>query len=67
MQLAIIAIIERELKQPKKILRVRKLSFSKVTPLKIRGAGGVMKVTPCTPLTLRGRLKEDPIRIKRGY
>ena len=35
--------------------------FFKIPPLKIRGAGGVMKIieiTPFIPLTLRGRFKE---------
>jgi len=35
-------------------------SRPKITPLKIRGARGVMKITPFIPLTLRGRFNESP-------
>jgi hypothetical protein len=32
-----------------------------ITPLKVRGARGVMEVTPCVPLILRGRFGEGNV------
>jgi hypothetical protein len=34
-------------------------NFSQNPPLKIRGARGVMKITPFIPLKVRGRFKEN--------
>ena len=48
-----------------KLSRTYQVSFCGITPLKIRGVRGVMKVTPCIPLTLRGRFKEGAL-ILRG-
>jgi len=44
-----------------KLSRTYQISFCEISPLKIRGDRGVMEVmevTPCVPLTLRGRFKE---------
>ena len=37
--------------------RTYQVSFCEISPLKIRGVRGVMEVTPCVPLILRGTLK----------
>jgi hypothetical protein len=42
-----------------KLSRTWQLSFCKISPLKIRGARGVMEITPFIPLTLRG-IEERP-------
>jgi len=41
-----------------KLSKTYEVSCCQIAPLKIRGARGVMEITPCVPLTLRGTLKE---------
>jgi hypothetical protein len=42
-----------------KLSKTYRVSFCEITPLKIRGERGVMKVTPFVPLTLRGNVEGD--------